>query len=322
MVAYTLFAPAGWRTEGGLEYAQLNSCGPASRIIWKASAPDGSGALEIIPEERWTFANFPSPEDGCPRARVSAARPYLEWWVQRNRPGARILDYRPRPDLAEPFKAIAQSSEGMRSWADAGEVLIGYQVNGRPVREAISSAGFFILTQLPSLNPGQAQELLQGMTAPGFSMRMPEGSLNFKMIEALRQSIHSAPEWQRRTTQAANERHRIAMESNRQMAETNRRAAAERSAIITETSRDINAIQMGTWQSTNESMDRNQRETIEGIRGVETYNDPHYGGTVQLSNQYQHAWQLRDGSYVLTDDVNFDPARDLGLSGQRLQRTQ
>jgi hypothetical protein len=156
----------------------------------------------------------------------------------------------------------------------------------------------------------------------GFAMRMPEGALSFKMIEALRQSIHSAPEWQSRMNQAANERNRIAVESNRQMAETNRREAAKRSEIIAQTGREIADIQMGTWQSRNESMDRQQRETIEGIHGVETYNDPHYGGTVQLSNQYQQAWQLRDGSYVLTDDVNFEPGRDLGVTGQKLMKTE
>lgn len=322
MVAYTMFVPVGWRAEGGIEYAQLNSCSPPSRINWKATAPDNSGALQIIPEEKWTSANFPLPEDGCPRAKVSAARPYLEWWVQRNRPGAKVLDYRERQDLAAPLKAIARNSQGMRSWADAGEILIAYQQNGKAVREAISSASFHILTELPSLNPGQSQQLLQGMAGPGFAMRMPEGALNFKMIEALRQSIHSAPEWQARMNQAANERNRITMESNRAIAETNRREAAKRSEIIAQTGREIADMQMGAWQSKNESMDRQQRETIEGIRGVETYNDPHYGGTVQLSNQYQHAWQLRDGSYVLTDDVNFDPSRDLGINGSRLKKTE
>jgi hypothetical protein len=115
------------------------------------------------------------------------------------------------------------------------------------------------------------------------------------------------------------ERSRIAMDHNRRMGEINRQGAADRSAIIANTARDINEIQMGTWQSRNQSMDRQQRETIEGIRGVETYNDPHYGGTVQLSNQYQHAWQLRDGSYLLTDDPNFDPARALNIQGTRLR---
>jgi hypothetical protein len=209
----------------------------------------------------------------------------------------------------------------MRSWGDAGEVLIAYQLQGRPVRETISSASFYILTQIPSLDPSQPLELLQGMSAPGFAMRAPEGALDFKAAEALRKSIRSAPEWQERMNRVMSERNRIAIESNRQIAETNQRAAAERSRIITDTSRDVNQILMGTWSSRNESMDRVQRESIESIRGVETYDDPHYGGTVQLPNLYQHAWQLRDGSYVVTDDPNFDPARVFNLPAQRLQIT-
>ena len=321
MVAYTAFVPAGWRAEGEVEYAAPGGCGPDQRINWHASAPDGVGAIQIIPEEKWSAGNFPQEPDHCLHASISGARQYLEWWVRRNRPGARVLDFRPRPDLAAPFKALAQEQNGMRSWADAGELLIAYQVGGRSVRETISSASFYIQTQLPSLDPGQRVELLQGMTGPGFAMRAPEGMLDFKAAEALRQSVQTAPEWRARMLQVANTRSRIAMESNRQMAETNRRAAADRSAIIANTGREINAIQMGTWQSRNESMDRTQRESIEAIRGVETYNDPHYGGTVQLSNQYQHAWQLRDGSYVLTDDPDFDPARSLNLPGQKLSVT-
>jgi hypothetical protein len=41
---------------------------------------------------------------------------------------------------------------------------------------------------------------------------------------------------------------------------------------------------------------------------------------VQLSSHYEHAWQLKDGTYLLTDDVNFDPSRDLGVQGQRLKK--
>jgi hypothetical protein len=252
---------------------------------------------------------------------MSDVRQYLESWVRRNRPNAQVLDYRPRPDLAAPLKGLESNNQqlGMRSWVDAGEMLIAYQVNGRSMREAISSSAFFIHTRMEGLMPGQATEIIQGSTFPGFAMRMPEGSLDFKTAEALRQSVRGTPEWTARMTQASNERHRIATESNAIIAEQNRRGIAERGAIRAQTQREINEIQMGTWQSQNQSMDRQQRDRIESIRGVETYNDPHYGGTVQLSNQFQHAWQLRDGTYVLTDDVNFDPGRAFGVEAQRLK---
>jgi hypothetical protein len=327
LVAATMLIPVGWRTEGGVEWSVGNRCGPDHRVNWKASAPDNSSAIQIIPEEKWAGGNFPQPDNPCPNVPISATRPYLEWYVQRNRPGARVLDYRPRPDLAERFKSLATTSGGggggeMRSWVEAGEVLIGYQVGGRSMRETIASVGFFIHSRFEGIGSNQPIELLQGQTFPGFAMRAPEGALDFKTSEALRKSIQAGPEWNARMIRSSNERHQVAMESGRQMAETNRRAAAERSAIIAQTGREINDMQMGTWQRQNESSDRTQRESIESIRGVETYNDPHYGGSVQLSNQYQHAWQLRDGSYLLTDDSNFDPNRDLGVQGQRLQRTQ
>jgi hypothetical protein len=319
MVAYTLFVPAGWRGQGEVEYPQDN-CGVNQRLNWSATAPDGIGAIQVIPEEKWSASSFPQDPDNCLHAPINNTRQYLEWWVQRNRPGARVLDYRPRPDLAAPFNRIAQQSNGMRSWGDGGEILIAYQVQGRSVRESISTANFFIHTQMPGMGGSQGLELLQGSSAPGFALRMPEGALDFKAAEALRQSIRSGPEWQQRMNQVMAERNRIAMDHNRRMGEINRQGAADRSAIIANTAREVNEIQMGTWQSRNQSMDRTQRETIESIRGVETYNDPHYGGTVQLSNQYQHAWQLRDGSYVLTDDPNFDPAR-LNLQGTKLRVT-
>lgn len=324
LVAYTMFVPSGWRGEGGVEYPQPDGCGLISRLRWKATAPDGIGTIEIVPEEKWSSGNFPMPQNSCLQSSVGAARPYLEWWVQRNRRGARIMDYRPRPDMLKAFEGLSRNDTrlGLRSWVDGGEILIAYQENGKPVREAISTVVFFTHTRMPTLGNGQAIEMLQGASTPGFAMRMPEGVLNFKMIEALRQSIRSAPEWSALVRKATDERTRATMDANRRMSEDNMREIRKRGEIAAQTRSEIADIQMGTWQSRNESMDRTQRETIESIRGVETYNDPHYGGTVQLSSQYQHAWQLRDGSYVLTDDVNFDPNRAFGVQGTLLKPTQ
>jgi hypothetical protein len=324
LVAYTLFVPTGWKGEGGVEYPPNDPCGLISRLRWRATAPDGIGTLELVPEEKWGAASFPMQGNRCPQSRADGARPYLEWWVQRNRRGARVMDFRPRPDLIKGMEALNTQNPqlGMRSWVEGGEVLIAYEVNGKPVREAISTVTFFTHTRMQGLSGGPGTELLQGSAGPGFAMRMPDGALNFKMIEALRQSMRTAPERGARMRKANDDRHRATMAANRQMAADNMREIQKRGEIAAQTRAEISEMQMGTWQSKNESMDRQQRETIESIRGVETYNDPHYGGTVQLSNQYQHAWQLRDGSYVLTDDVNFDPNRAFGVQGTLLKPTQ
>ncbi|MGH8240890.1 MAG: hypothetical protein ACREXP_28275 [Steroidobacteraceae bacterium] len=59
------------------------------------------------------------------------------------------------------------------------------------------------------------------------------------------------------------------------------------------------------------------------IKGVQTYDDANAaGGRVELSNLYDHAWRLNDGSYVLSNDASFEPYRDLGMEGQQLAPTQ
>ena len=325
LVAATILVPLGWKGEGGVEWNPLDQCGGEGyRFNWKATAPDGVGAVSVLPAERWSSSNFPVPQNNCLSSPASGVRAYLEWFVQRSRPGARVLDFRPRPDLAAPYQQLAQlpATPGMRTWVEGGELLIGYQVGGRSVREAIASVTAFIHTRLQGLGAGQDLELLQGQAFTGFAMRAPEGQLDFKMADAIRQSLRAAPDWNARIRRSADERNRVVMESNRRIAEDNLRGARERSEIIARTGQEINDIQLGTWQAQNESSDRAQRERVESIRGVETYNDPQGGGTVQLSNLYQHAWRLRDGSYLLTNDVNLDPSRDLGIQGQRLQRTQ
>ncbi|MEO8201402.1 MAG: hypothetical protein ABI679_12825, partial [Gemmatimonadota bacterium] len=88
LVAYTLFVPVGWRAEGSVEYAAMNSCGPDHRVNWRATAPDGSASIQIVPEEKWSASTM-AGQDPCLHSPAASMRPYLEWWVQRNRPGAR-----------------------------------------------------------------------------------------------------------------------------------------------------------------------------------------------------------------------------------------
>jgi len=38
--------------------------------------------------------------------------------------------------------------------------------------------------------------------------------------------------------------------------------------------------------------------------------------------QYDHAWRPNDGSYVLSNDSSFEPYRDLGVEGQKLEQTR
>ncbi len=99
--------------------------------------------------------------------------------------------------------------------------------------------------------------------------------------------------------------------------------ARKRSQITAQTSKEIMEMNRRSFEERNRIMDRQQREVSEAIRDVETYNDPmSTTGTVELSNQYKNAWRLDDGTYVLSDQPDFNPYAVYGQGAKRLERTK
>ena len=57
----------------------------------------------------------------------------------------------------------------------------------------------------------------------------------------------------------------------------------------------------------------------QNIRDVQTFRDPSTGRTIELSNQYGHAWLNGANEYVMSDDPNFNPNAQLSGSWNELQ---
>lgn len=74
------------------------------------------------------------------------------------------------------------------------------------------------------------------------------------------------------------------------------------------------------WDRQQVSADRRMREFSEYIRDVQTYDDPKSDlGKVELDSGYAHAWRLDDGTYVLTNDHMFNPAKTMGQFGEEIK---
>lgn len=317
--AMTMLIPADWSGDGGVVWGQNTACGGGSgyTVQYSAASPDGRSGLQILPSFNWSWNNIAGPQGagGCPFLRIGNVRQYLEYFVSQTRPGARVIDFRPRNDVADKYKMFNSSTPmvggDMRIWVEAGEVLVAYNAGGVDTRETIGVVAMFSRSYMEGGMGMPASEFLSGAALSGFAMRAPNGQLDFAFAEMVRNSGRPEPEWSARIA-----------EHNAKIARTNLKGARDRSAIIAQTGEEIRQMQNDTWRRQNESSDRMQRESVEAIRGVETYNDPYYGGTVQLDHTYDNAWQLGDGSYVLTNDVMFEPMRDLGVEGQKLEVAQ
>lgn len=320
MAASSIFVPFGWQTDGGVLWAREYMCTNGYNFEWSAYAPDRSMSVRIIPQAAWEMNSMGAPptRPGCQIQQIQSVRQYLEIQVGAAFPGARILDYRDRPDLVreigfQPSRTPMPAGE-IRKWAEGGEMLFAFNQGGRDMRGAMAAVVQFDhnisdYSQVAGGLPGSRTEFLSAFALPGWTATAPNGQFNFAFFEALRKSIRTNPEWSKAITGHNTRIAQVALDDSRR-----------RAAMINETNDYISQLRQETWNAQQESADRRFREFGEALRGVETYKDEWGpGGERELSGYYNHAWRLRDGTYVLTDDANFDPWRDLKLEGQKLE---
>ncbi len=338
--ALTGLIPSGWTARGGVVQAS-NLCAEPYAFNWQATSPDGLSTISLFPTEIWQWSNADLQSD-CRRADWSSARDYLAARVSATVPGARILDYRDRPDFAEGAKPVAAMRERMfspagmgklRVWVEGGEILFAFNQSGVEMRGVMAAAAMLYDNQLenpmassPQFDPlgGQPMRALTGTILGTFAATAPNGTLNLPMIEAVRRSFTPDPNWLSQL-----------FELYTKLGGINAQGVQERAAIIVAGGAAATRSNIGVFQAmagasianSNASIDaqrprpgenfpgdaagdRMQRESIEAIRGVETYRDPVDGYNVQLDATYDHAWRINSqDTYILTKDPNFNPGQ-------------
>ena len=282
MVAADVQIPAGWQAVGGVSWNDNTNCvANQLQLGWSAMAPDSLTAVEILPGFNWQVAGTEIQMNPCPAAPWRSTREFLEATVQRTRPGARVLEYQPLPDVERQMAQAGQGSPQAQVRHDAGRLLIAYARDGVEMRELLSAAVTF----------SAMQGNVVGGTATIHSLRAPEGRLDPALGQRVAGSMRPNPQWMQAMQQrsmANLQRHSSAQRNsindwhNRQMAIINARGAADRAAIRMRSNQEVAGIYGAIAANTSASNDASHRRTLEGIGEYNTYAGTD-GGTVQSS---------------------------------------
>ncbi len=326
MTAQTIEVPAGWTTSGGVTWDRNVECVANNLgMAWSATSPDGRFAVSLLPRLTWQVASATVvPLYPCPAAPMDSVRSYLDSVVKNARPGARVLSYRERPDLvAERQRHAAQPMQGSRVWFESGEILIGYPLQGVEMRESIVAAVTF-----SEINNPMVGRSLSASAEDAIALRAPDGQLDFALLERIRTSGRIERAWGERMLafskakiEAISQRQAQDIQTwhARRMNEITTAGILERGRIRMDTIREVGRINNQIVASRDATNTRIHEGNVRAIQEVQPWRDPSTGQQVDLSIHYRHAWQLDDGRQFLTNDVNFDPQRDLGISGRRLE---
>jgi hypothetical protein len=323
-VAYTMFVPAGWRSEATVRWNVQAPCSRSYQPVFKAESADGQQVLELTPGEGWGRGSMGPLAQGCPTWGIQSAEQYLQGWVQKHRAGARVLELRTRADKVQRPPPMQGAGYESRRVLDVAQALIEWP-GATPQRELLVTVVNFGHTRMAGMGGLPPIEAVSGEAAGVLAWRAPGAGPDARAFDALWSSFRQNPEWAGRIAavqqQMAQEnaqtqmqisqlQHQGAMDTLRQQAQRGENAHRAR--------QEMAEMQSQGWRDRQQSSDRQQQANVQAIRGVTAWRDAG-GATVELPDHYRHAWKLKDGSYVLTDDPNFDPARQLRVEGQALK---
>lgn len=342
LTALTLLIPADWQFQGNAQYAAAPGChANLVRLVFRAASPDGRLAIDMLPGNTWQWADDPNSVQmlqannrqlaqfgarGCDIVPPLTAEDFLRRSViPSQRRDARVAGIEPIPDVAQQVAEHAHQIEQaaaiqglpIRIRANVARARLAYSVNSQPAEEWLTAMTFSSALPAPTFNmyTGRMGQTLF-YTCGGdhlFGLRAPQGQLDAqeKFFRMILSTIRVDPQWQARVTQAI---------ANLQATDT--KGARDRSAIITQSGHDISNIISQTYDNKTKSQDRAMEGWSQYLRGVETYRNPATGETVDLSNQYGHAWAGPNNEYIVTDSTNFDPNVSLHGNWTRLEPTR
>jgi len=325
--AFSLLIPKGWTLKGEIIWnAPGNEC--AGTNAWlNAQSADGSTSLQILPNTIWNWSTNPQmqqfhqsqPVSECaPFRQPMDAEPYLRNVMVREIGSPQVIEVTPNSEVVA---LISQGNEEGRQelmsygasqvnfyptaltatvkWAngDKGIVLLGVNIvesivpniyNGTFSKSYTSSIGNRTVFRYPgSQEPWAKAQMTAILASIRTNTTWKDGIDGFwKQVRHQKQVVHVG---------------KIAL-MDRQTREMGDRAIAKGNANLKDMDQN-----MRSWEAKQTSLDKMQTNFIKTIREVENYRDE--TGKVELSSGYSHAWSRGDGgSFIMTDNPNFDPS--------------
>ena len=208
------------------------------------------------------------------------------------------------------------------------DVLLGGHVNGVAFRELARFILFQARTDMvmPMINGPVQISNFNHMMLSATVVRMPNGKLDFNLVENLMAQIVDNPNYTARVNKVRQKMNADNIATRQNIAQINAKGAAERSRMMSESQASLNKtyseISDIVSSTVTGSSERIIRETSEATLGFETYDDPINGGTIQIDNPSENVWQTDNGNIIMTDNPNLDPNVELELNARRLNATQ
>ena len=329
--AIEMLIPSTWDFQGAIHmYGAKTGCfSEAFSVFWEAKSPDSVTKMVGIPNFAWQYSDDPQElhnltdpnrrthtgnktNDLCAVAKPLSAEQYLRQMVLNNlTPAMTVVSVEPYPALEQLVRQrnglppAGSGNGGAR--IDAIRVRLEFQKDNQPMELWYSLA---LVTQTYRAGRGFLYDIhAVGQVALG----APKGKLDGydKLFKVVMSSIQPTPRYAAYTNKWIANYYQIQAAKEVKMDSVQ----ADLDGFITQTYQQMSA-------NAQRVSDIGFHANEQNLRDVRTYRDPSTGQTMELSNQYNHAWLNGANQYIMSDDPNFNPSSALPGHWDQLQPVQ
>ena len=321
-----LLIPSTWDFKSNVAFNTKSGCiSDTYSVSWEAKSADESVAFQGGPDSSWQYADDPAALHNltdpsrrqingegkpCPVKKPMKAEEFIRQNVLTVFPtGSTVVSVDPFPELNQ----IARKQLGLPP-DDAGQAggtrteairaRVEFQKDGKAVEDWVA---LVVVTRVFRQGRGAFYDC---HAIDFMALRALKGQLdaNDKLFKVMISSLRPEQKWQDYSNKWLAWRYQVEAKKQAQIDAI----WANFQNQVAQTLMDVTANQQRGSLNSAFGADQN-------IRGVQTFRDPTTGSTMELSNQYDHAWLNGSNEYIMSEDPNFNPNGQLSGNWNQLQ---
>lgn len=310
LAAYETLVPSGWKAQGGVKWSNADGqagCFTGAGLMWGTGTQDEAYGLAFLDPLSWGMSTNGPVGYMCLGQDLTDAEMVSRVYFQAisNAMQVTIKDVQRAPELEPLTQLIGQAWRA--SWPASAKVWVDGVVIRAHVRtqQRENDAYIVVITKHAEANYSGAV-YRDGRTAMIMGIFTPVGKLDegHPGFAPIINNLRVNPQWKQ-------------LEHQWWVNKLNQPRPNPSSVAKADTS--IGDMMFESWKKREGMRDAGHAKSVNGIWEVQPWKTPS-GNTVMLNQNYNHAWQLQNGSIVLTNNANFNPMQAYNQTGQQMQQ--
>ena len=320
--AFSMLVPVDWKSSGDIRWVLDNPAMPAFGSF-KAWNPKGVEEYNYFANQAFFSSDNPLVTQTFPAGSryfgalvhvplgsVDALKEIAIPLFRSDVQDLRVVSEKELPELSKVIETGTDPVTGVITSANGGKIRVEYSLNGVMMEEEM----YCIIQSLDipiQTFTGTFRNINWYMTYLE-SFRAVKGQLDSdtKIFQTISFSAKTDQNWLNKYNQVVDY---LIQKQIQQI-----QSLGQLSNIISQTSNEISDANYAAWQQTQSVNDRLAHDFSNNILGVESYNNPFDGSTVDLPSGYSYAWANNLGEYILSDSPSYNPNTESNLNWEQM----